>query len=555
MEKNNMPYLTIEQTKELINKRPMGVEPQEILDGLTSRGYTIQGLNENQPSTEKTGGLQGVGTGIAKGALSTVKGLGQIGTKIGNVLLPKSLEIPDVYSEEALKAGAEKGQFLGKLLNEENLKAKGVAENIGKTGEQIAEFFIPAGVATKAKKAVDAVSTIGKVTKVAAKSAIGATELGGVSAIQSGGDLSETGISAGIGAISPILGAGIKALKPAVAPVLEFTSGVPKQAIKKAMTGSDAVKAGMKMTTEEVRSKAVQAYKGLDSELKSGFSKGLEELSKLSPRIKPARTATVGGTSVFSGVKGKFKKILEGAKESVPQAFRDLRISVKGNKLDFDKLNSSIVNASERKQIQQVWDTIRNQTDFSVKGVQDVASRINALSKYEKGIESVSSVAIGKMHNVYSKAIEKVYPELGKLRSNYSTASKMLNEIDDVVRAGDTDPTKIQTAINKMTSLFKEDKNTYLKVIDDLTKKSGVDISGMLAGTEFQRVLPDFIRGFGGGGAVSVGAAVLNPFLILLAPLFSPKAIGKVVTNAPKLGKAIEPAKKIITGAVSQIQQ
>ncbi len=77
----------------------------------------------------------------------------------------------------------------------------------------------------------------------------------------------------------------------------------------------------------------------------------------------------------------------------------------------------------------------------------------------------------------------------------------------------------------------------------------------MLAGTEFQRVLPGFVRGLGGGGALSVGAAVLNPFLLLLAPLFSPKAIGKVITNAPKLGKTIEPTKKIITGAVNQIQQ
>lgn len=539
----------------IISQRKNGVPDPEIHAFLVEKG-AIQIPKEVKP--EATDGLQGVGVGIAKGALSTLKGAGQLGTKLGNAVLPKSLEIPDVYSEEALKTGAGKGEFMGKLLNEENLKARGTAETIGKTGEQIAEFFVPAGVATKAKKAVDAITTtskLGKVAQVGAKSLIGATELGGVSAVQSGGDKNETGVSAGIGAISPIIGAGIKALKPALAPTLEFTSGVPKEAIKKAMTGSDAVKAGMKMSTEEVRNKAVQAYKGLDSELKSGFAKGIDELSKLSPRIKPARTAGVNGTpGVFSGVKGEFKKIIEGAKESVPQAFRDLRISVKGNKLDFDKLNSSIVNASERKQIQQVWDTIRNQTDFSVKGVQDVASRINALSKYEKGIESVSSVAIGKMHNVYSKAIEKVYPELGKLRRNYSTASKMLEEIDDVIRAGESDPTKVQTAINKLTNIFKEDKNTYLKVVEDLSKKSGVDITGMLAGTEFTKVLPDFVRGLGGGGALGVGAAVLNPFLILLSPLFSPKAIGKTLTNASKLGKVIEPTKKILTGAVNQLE-
>jgi hypothetical protein len=289
--------------------------------------------------------------------------------------------------------------------------------------------------------------------------------------------------------------------------------------------------------------------------MKTGFQKGLDELAKLSPRLKQARTPSVGGTSVFSGVKGEFKNLIEKSKENIPQAFRDLRISVKGNKLDFDKLNSSIVNANERKQIQQVWDTIVNQKDFSVKGVQDVASRINALSKYEKGLENVSSVAIGKMHNVYSKAIEKVYPELGKLRSNYSTTTKMLNEIDDVVKAGAKTPTQIQTAIGKLTNLYKEDRNTYLRVVDELSKKSGVDVSGMLAGTEFTKIMPDFIRGIGGAGALTASATLLNPLLALLFPLFSPKMIGKIVTNAPKLGKVAEPAKKIITGAIGQIEQ
>src|SRR3990167_3676112 len=319
------------------------------------RETTESQFGENAQLLKQQGGLSklldypiDVNVGIAKGVLSTLKGAGEL-TARGLSNLPG--KVGDYF-----EGGIEES----KRIDETGvLEAQGTVEKLGKGAEQIAEFFIPGGVATKAKKAVDALKIV-KAGKVGAKSLIGATELGGVSAIQSGELGKETGLSAGIGLISPILGAGIKALKPVVAPVIEFTSGVPKGAIKRAMTGSDAVKAGMKMTTEEVRNKAVEAYKVLDTELKSGFSKGLEELSKLSPRIKPARTAKVGGTSVFSGVKGEFKKILEGAKESIPQAFRDLRISVKGGKLDFDKLNSSIVNASERKQIQQVWDTIRN---------------------------------------------------------------------------------------------------------------------------------------------------------------------------------------------------
>jgi len=158
------------------------------------------------------------------------------------------------------------------------------------------------------------------------------------------------------------------------------------------------------------------------------------------------------------------------------------------------------------------------------------------------------------MHNVYSKAIEKVYPDLAKLRHNYSISSKVLSEIDDVIKSSATTPTQIQTAIGKLTNLFKEDKNTYLKVVDELSKRSGVDISGMLAGTEFTKVLPVFIRGIGGGGALAASATFLNPLMLLLFPLFSPKLIGKVITNLPKIEKIATPTKKIITGAITQLQ-
>jgi hypothetical protein len=47
-------YLTIEQTRKILDGRPQGVSPEEILSGLQSRGYTIQGLNE-EPKETKTG--------------------------------------------------------------------------------------------------------------------------------------------------------------------------------------------------------------------------------------------------------------------------------------------------------------------------------------------------------------------------------------------------------------------------------------------------------------------------------------------------------------------
>ena len=75
-------YLTIEQTKNLINNRPTGVKPEEILNGLKSRGYIIQGLNDQEEekiSTPQerilkfTGGekiAKGLGQAIAQPVIS-----------------------------------------------------------------------------------------------------------------------------------------------------------------------------------------------------------------------------------------------------------------------------------------------------------------------------------------------------------------------------------------------------------------------------------------------------------------------------------------------------
>lgn len=498
---------------------------------------------------------KGFGEGLLKSAGGLFLGASRLGQKILQQTAGRVVEkITGTPKEQLGYAGFDKKTPEGQRL-EKVVTPIGAGEKFGKLTGDIAQFFIPGGAVGKVEKGLTAAKGLSSLSKLGAKSLLRGAESGTVSALQSGELGSETGISTGIGAVSPFVSAVGKALKPAVAPVLEFTSGVPKQAIKKAMSGDEAVKLGMNLSTETVRGKAVQAFKGLKQELGSSFSKGLEDLSKLSPRIKPARTLAQEGTpGVFSGVKGEFKDLMVKAKENIPKIFRDTRISVKNGKLDFDKLNSSIINPTEQKQLQAVYDTIVKQKDYSVKGVQDVASRLRALSKVETMQGKISSVPISKIHNVYDKAIQSVYPELGQLRSNYSNVSKILKEIDNVIGVSAKNPTQIQSSVTKLSNLYKTDKQTYLNVIEELSKRSGQDISGLLAGTEFNKVLPGFIRGIGGGGVLTASAALLNPLLLLLFPIFSPKLTGKIIQTAPKVGKALGPARKILTGLTAQTQ-
>src|ERR1700733_10583940 len=92
--------------------------------------------------------------GATKGILSTVKGLGQVGEKIGNAILPKSLEFPGAYSDPNLDANKAAGGTMGNLFSKESLTPKNTTESIGKAAEQIAEFFIPAGKVAEVEKLV-----------------------------------------------------------------------------------------------------------------------------------------------------------------------------------------------------------------------------------------------------------------------------------------------------------------------------------------------------------------------------------------------------------------
>lgn len=156
---------------------------------------------------ERTG-VAGVAVGAAKGASSTIKGLGTIGQSIldqtagrfvnlaqGKGFVPTKSDgsVSDIY-----RKGTEREQKASNFL-----APQGTAEKVGFTGEQIAEFFIPAGAASKAEKTIDILSAGIKsplarsVTKILGKSAVQGLTSGGVRAAQTGGDIKETAVAAG----------------------------------------------------------------------------------------------------------------------------------------------------------------------------------------------------------------------------------------------------------------------------------------------------------------------------------------------------------------------
>lgn len=129
-------------------------------------------------------------TGFGKGVLSTVRGLSSVGEGIlkgvGRILTPKSMEDKLGFSKTEQSSAQE-------LIPEEMTRANTGYETLGKTVEQVGEFFIPAGKVAKADKAIDlmiAGSKLSKGAKIASKIAT-AAGLQGASA--AGVTLAQTG--------------------------------------------------------------------------------------------------------------------------------------------------------------------------------------------------------------------------------------------------------------------------------------------------------------------------------------------------------------------------
>lgn len=329
------------------------------------------------------------------------------------------------------------------------------------------------------------------------------------------------------------------------------------ESAQKAAKGSLLPGAGGQIGYRGNKEAAERIFKTDVSKIKSitGARKAVQEslgTYKNYPLVKEAvENWTKSSRTVADALAGKpqtaeaVKKSLQGSVDIL----RNFRVGVKnelGKKIaTFGR--SAIVKSGEQRNIQQALQRVDQWNDFSPGGLDALAQALGELRRFDTPMATKSSAVLGKVyHEIAGKGglIHTVYPELHAMRQSHSAAKKVLDEIGNVLGAQATKPTQIQSSINRLTNIYKEDKETYLTAIRELSKKSGQDIIGKLAGTEFQNYLPQYVRGLGGGGVVAVGSAILNPWTMLLAPLFSPRAWGKAIQTAPRFGRSVSRAIK-----------
>jgi len=245
-------------------EKEFGAKPS--LPSSTSMGSAPATPKAKKGLLQEGGTVQNFGVGLAKGALQTAQGLGQLGLKGVKALTGKDYGTKETF-----------------LKDPNALKAQGTAEKLGKFTEQVAEFAVPG-------------SKVGKLTQgtnILTKTASRAATSGAVATAQQGEIGKDTALAAGTEAAIPIAGAVIKPAVKFLGNLLKGTSsglsGAPSEAIEQIyknpkvalQTAKEIRDTGGSTVLRKNAEKIVNGVSTIKQQARSAYGQGLEQLSQV----------------------------------------------------------------------------------------------------------------------------------------------------------------------------------------------------------------------------------------------------------------------------------
>lgn len=475
---------------------------------------------DEKPNEVGDTGLKGFAVGLGKGVLSTIKGAGQLGEKIGRGVLggfEKLTGLPvkpeEVYSEEALKRNEEEGGFMGSLLSEENLKPQTTSEKIGKGVEQVAEFAVPGSKITKATQGMN----------LASKIIPRAITSGTVASVQSGDVGRETAIAAGIETAFPLAG---KALKPATKLISGLfrnigsaLSGVPSSTIKKITSNPDVAKDTVKILKEAgkndlLRKNAktiIDGVRAVNRKASIAYKKGLNSLSKTD--IKPQI------------IKDEIKEAITSNKGSLTKN----GFSLKNTEFFADK--KLVKNASD------LINKINKIDDLSGRGLRKTMELIDSL-KLKKATTDVNmsfNSFLDDMSKAISKAISKSTTKLDEINKMYSSEKQLTETIESIIgKIKFNNEKEIVAASKKLNTAFKETDLTG-EALEKLLTRIGIKPSDFQT-SEAVRQISNI-----SAGANTMGTNKLEIVRALTGSVVTPKMVRDISILTGKSEQLIKP--------------
>lgn len=422
-----------------------------------------------------------VSTGIAKKELETVKGIGEIGGSLVNWVMGKG------FTPNAEGGLNSEKSALKDVFNDKNLESKNTSESVGKGIATVGEFFVPAGAEEMVSK--DIIEAIpkaaefltdeaGNLTKFGKAAAYGIRSLtrglsgGAVTAAQTG-DLKEGAKMGGtIAALDIPLNWAGKLAEGIFSHLASFVSGKGKPIIDAIKSEPESALKGMQTDIGTGLRKTVRALQQYASDTyKIAKDKYAADLEKIEEKYLPSnkdfmkqgnKSITPTGTQTLS---------LQGIKSKLTSVFNDF--GVEG---DFGKgFNfSNAPSASLERILNNAYTSIKNFTDITPKGINNLIRRLDGIAERTKLPEAIS--AMGQITKNIQDYLGERVPEIGQMNAKYAKSMKFLEDMNNYLKTGIKGGIKegmnsegnIEKISNEIATIFNDHKEVARQWIEGM---------------------------------------------------------------------------------------
>lgn len=454
--------------------------------------------------------------GAGKGALTTVKGASSLGEKlvtgVGRILTPKSMEEKLGFSKQE-QTGAEK------LIPESLTEATNTYQKIGKFGEQVAEFAIPA---TKVGTATKGLSLAKQLLTRAATS-------GAVATAQSGQVGKETAIASGVELALPGVG---KAIKPVINIVKRLFTGLGA-----GLSGASTNELKVIANNPKIAQQFSQIIKkeGQEAVLEKNAKTILNGVSKIR---QEARSAYAKGLDVLEKTDIKPSVI----KNNVLSLLDKNGIKIVNKKLSLK--NSEILNPTIQKKAKNLILELNGKISASGKDIRSFMDKLEA-SKFKSALDpdrQAFNNLVNDIGNGLKKAISESTNKLDDINKMYSKEMDLAQGIENIFgKVKFKNTTELNKVAKKLEGLFSQkglDESTVNNFLERIgiptnefrtseavrgimSKTTGANTKGLTFGEILQQitssvVTPEAVKNI----AIATGIAenVLNSIIKNTAP-------------------------------------
>lgn len=485
--------------------RSLGVDLTPIKNQLSSvKPEEIMPQPEKSPVAKafdsfKSSVVGGLVTGAGKGAVETLQNLGK-GT----------LETLTLGKADTSNMG------IG------GLEAKTIPEKIGKFGERVAEFIIPASKLTKATAGLKVLPRIA--TRVAGDIGITTAQSGDID------DILVTAPSSVIfNAMPSLFKVGLNVAKRGSAGLAGKSTSMIDELInnpKMAKLGlTEDIVSGLKQDALKVRNQISKIRK--DAQM--SYRKTLDSLPEMTDVTKDPVTGKYPYFYSLKGLKSKFTSTL-----------KELGADIDPKKKELSILQTTLPKQFENK-LKEVQSTINRWQDFSPAGLDKLAVKLgNYAVKADDSASKLFNQVVGGLKENVRNYIGERHPQAKKMVEDYAKSKNTIKELETYLGKVSTlsNEAEIARTIGKIQTIFTKNKDISRSLLESL--QGGEDIIGKQAGREFKEAIQP-----------STGA-IGDKISALIQTILPPSTVAGGVIKATEISNKLKPTIESIYPTLSK---